>query len=127
MSREVYKRDKQSDSDGMSLPDGKTCGDCWHFGRCNGIYGRISADEVCDWAPSRFQAKMEKEWIIQEYDVRTGKWVDRTSREHRLTRTEMIKKLDEFERSKPGAFRGHHVVNNEKHGEIRGETCSGQN
>lgn len=38
----------------MALPDGKTCGDCWHFKRCNSIFGHIAADEVCDWVPSRF-------------------------------------------------------------------------
>lgn len=40
----------------MNLPDGKTCGDCVHFRRCNGMYGHIAADETCDWAPSRFSA-----------------------------------------------------------------------
>ncbi len=41
----------------MNLPEGKTCGDCVHFRRCNGLYGHIAADEVCDWAPSRFWEK----------------------------------------------------------------------
>ena len=54
--REPMKRSKVSDADKMSLPEGKTCGDCRHFRRCNGIYGHIAAYEVCDWAPSRFIA-----------------------------------------------------------------------
>ncbi len=41
----------------MNLPEGKTCGDCVHSRRCSLIFGRIPADEVCDWYPSRFQAK----------------------------------------------------------------------
>jgi hypothetical protein len=41
----------------MALPEGKTCGDCWHFERCRAIFGHIAADEVCDWAPSRFHPK----------------------------------------------------------------------
>lgn len=38
----------------MVLPEGKTCGDCLHFTRCSAMFGHIAADEVCDWAPSRF-------------------------------------------------------------------------
>jgi len=38
----------------MNLPEGKVCSDCVHFRRCNLIFGHIAADEVCDWAPSRF-------------------------------------------------------------------------
>ena len=40
----------------MRLPEGETCGTCGHFLRCRALVGRIEADEVCDWAPSRFQA-----------------------------------------------------------------------
>jgi hypothetical protein len=52
--REPYRRDSNG-NEGMALPAGKTCGDCVHFRRCNLIYGHIAADEVCDWAPRRFQ------------------------------------------------------------------------
>lgn len=52
MSREPYRRDPKELS--MNLPDGCTCGDCFHFPRCNKIFGHIEADEICDWAPSRF-------------------------------------------------------------------------
>lgn len=57
MSREAYKRDEHSDVHNMSLPPGKTCWDCRRFERCNKVYGHISADEVCDWSPSRFREK----------------------------------------------------------------------
>lgn len=60
IDRQPWKRSKISDADKMSLPEGKTCGDCWHFRRCNGIYGHIAADEVCDWAPSRFVSAAER-------------------------------------------------------------------
>lgn len=53
--REPYRRDAR-DEDKMNLPDGKTCGDCGHFRRCNLIFGHVAGDEVCDWAPSRFVA-----------------------------------------------------------------------
>lgn len=49
--REPYRRDAGYE---MNLPDGKTCGDCLHIRRCKGIFGRIEADEVCDWLPVRF-------------------------------------------------------------------------
>ncbi|SSW66651.1 hypothetical protein AVE30378_02190 [Achromobacter veterisilvae] len=52
--RQPYKRQARDEYD-MNLPEGKTCGDCVHFRRCNGIYGLIAADEVCDWTPSRFR------------------------------------------------------------------------
>jgi len=52
--REPYKRGRNGDQD-MHLPDGKTCGDCVHFRRCNLMFGHIATDEVCDWAPSRFR------------------------------------------------------------------------
>ena len=51
--REPYKR---RDGD-ANLPTDKTCGDCVHFSRCNKIFGHIALDEVCDWAPSKFQEK----------------------------------------------------------------------
>lgn len=54
MKREPLRR---TEGDDMNLPDGKTCGDCHHFSRCNAIFGHIAEDEVCDWAPSRFAAK----------------------------------------------------------------------
>lgn len=51
MEREPFKRGKEPE---MDLPEGKTCGDCIHFKRCNEMFGHIAADESCDWAPSRF-------------------------------------------------------------------------
>ena len=51
--REPYRR-VPDDADRMNLPEGMTCGDCVHSRRCTMMYGHIPADEVCDWAPSRF-------------------------------------------------------------------------
>jgi hypothetical protein len=51
--REPYRR-VRDDADRMNLPEGMTCGDCVHCRRCTMMYGHIPADEVCDWAPSRF-------------------------------------------------------------------------
>lgn len=59
--RDPMKRDRYSDAAKMSLPVGKTCGDCASFLRCFGIYGHIAADEVCDWAPSRFRASVAQQ------------------------------------------------------------------
>lgn len=56
-AREPYRR--RAVDDGMNLPAGKTCGDCVHARRCELIFGRIPADEVCDWLPSRFQARQQ--------------------------------------------------------------------
>jgi hypothetical protein len=53
--RNPWRRSASTDRDGMSLPAGKTCGDCVHIHRCQAIFGHIPADEVCDWAPSRFR------------------------------------------------------------------------
>jgi hypothetical protein len=38
----------------MDLPDGKRCGDCFAVNHCAAFYGRIAADEVCDFFPVRF-------------------------------------------------------------------------
>lgn len=51
MSREPYKRGNDVE---INLPEGKTCGDCVHFQRCNAMFGHIASDEICDWSPSRF-------------------------------------------------------------------------
>lgn len=50
MIRDEYRTHKE-----MWLPDGKTCGDCCHIGRCRELFDHIESDEVCDWSPSRFK------------------------------------------------------------------------
>lgn len=39
----------------MDLPEGKTCADCIHVRRCVSMFGRIPADEQCDFFPVRYQ------------------------------------------------------------------------
>ncbi len=55
----AWKRDNWSDENGMSLPAGRTCADCQLVARCSAFLGPSfdSANEVCDWSPSRFRAK----------------------------------------------------------------------
>lgn len=38
----------------LDLPAGKTCGDCYAFRHCAAFFGRIAADESCDFFPVRF-------------------------------------------------------------------------
>ena len=52
-----WKRSAQTDKEQMSLPVGKTCGDCVHCERCVALFGHQPRNEVCDWAPSRFYDK----------------------------------------------------------------------
>lgn len=39
----------------MVLPEGKTCGACAHFTRCQKIVGARAEYTVCDFFPRRFQ------------------------------------------------------------------------
>jgi hypothetical protein len=55
----------------INLPQGRTCGDCAHFKRCSAIYGHIAADEVCDWAPSRFTISV----ALLDHQARYGREV----------------------------------------------------
>ena len=42
------------------LPEGITCTDCRHFGKCNGIFGTVASDVDCQFYPNRFIAKKER-------------------------------------------------------------------
>ena len=57
------KRTPQTDADRMSLPVGKTCGDCAHSLYCSQFLGSSfdRASEVCDWSPSRFYERKPAE------------------------------------------------------------------
>lgn len=57
-AREPYRRNARTDADDMSLPAGMTCIDCVHVRRCCTMFGHIPGDETCDWAPSRFRARV---------------------------------------------------------------------
>ena len=40
--------------DYMVLPEGKTCGVCAHFNRCEMLFQCRPSSSRCDWSPSRF-------------------------------------------------------------------------
>lgn len=61
--RPMLRRDR--DDHLMNLPAGTQCGDCRNFLRCSSIFGHIAADEVCDWAPSRFSVSPK---VLQRLD-----------------------------------------------------------
>ncbi|EPR09912.1 hypothetical protein M527_07245 [Sphingobium indicum IP26] len=44
----------------LSLPAGKTCGDCFHIRRCKAMFGHVETDTYCDWYPIRFRAAPEE-------------------------------------------------------------------
>lgn len=45
----------------MTLPTGKTCGDCKHWARCKALIQDLTGEETtCDFAPSRFVPKEAK-------------------------------------------------------------------
>lgn len=44
-------------NDDMKLPEGKTCGDCAHYSKCEWLIRCKSNNTECDWAPSRFFEK----------------------------------------------------------------------
>ncbi len=39
----------------MQLPEGKTCGDCAHIGRCVAMFGMKPSDTSCSFFPRRFR------------------------------------------------------------------------
>jgi hypothetical protein len=39
----------------MLLPAGKTCADCVHYLRCNGLFGITASSLSCDFFPNRFE------------------------------------------------------------------------
>lgn len=43
-----------ADDHEMQLPPGKRCRDCFHFSRCQMLFGCNPFATTCDWAPSRF-------------------------------------------------------------------------
>lgn len=41
----------------MRLPEGQTCGDCFHFRRCKGLGYTSEARTYCDFWPRRYHPK----------------------------------------------------------------------
>ncbi len=59
---------------------------------------------------------MNKEWVIQKFNKDLKLWEFMTPKDQLMTREEMIKELEQFERNYPNIdFRGHNFINNEKH------------
>lgn len=44
----------------MDLPEGKTCGDCFHVARCVMMFGAKPENTSCDFEPVRFRQKEEQ-------------------------------------------------------------------
>jgi hypothetical protein len=42
----------------MTLPDGKTCGDCDHHKRCEMLFQCKPTNTVCDFFPRRFSLRV---------------------------------------------------------------------
>ena len=42
----------------MRLPNGATCADCVHVKRCTSLFGVKPTDNVCDFHPRRYQARV---------------------------------------------------------------------
>lgn len=47
--------------DPSNLPEGKSCDDCAHFVRCKWLIDANHNDERCDWEPSRFRLRTNKD------------------------------------------------------------------
>jgi uncharacterized protein (DUF362 family) len=45
--------------DEMNIPEGKTCGSCFHLKRCVSLYGVKAESVTCGWSPSRYQEKVQ--------------------------------------------------------------------
>lgn len=45
----------------MKLPPGKTCGDCVHCKRCCAMFGHTPTDTYCDFWPSRYRERKQRE------------------------------------------------------------------
>ena len=43
----------------MNIPEGKTCGNCFHLKRCVSLYGVKAESITCGWTPSRYQEKVQ--------------------------------------------------------------------
>lgn len=41
----------------MKLPEGRTCGECYAFKHCKGLFGCKSYNTECDYFPVRFRIK----------------------------------------------------------------------
>jgi hypothetical protein len=45
----------------MALPADKTCFDCGFHYHCKRLFGCAETNTTCDWSPSRFSMRVERE------------------------------------------------------------------
>ena len=53
---------------GTKLPEGKSCGQCMHYGGCVKLFGCASDNRMCDWHPSRFNDAPKVESLINKVE-----------------------------------------------------------
>lgn len=70
-NREPRQPSTHDDTYKMTIPGGKTCGECRSFRRCAKLISAHREDRVCDWSPHRFVAAD----VIQTAQARVGEWV----------------------------------------------------
>lgn len=44
-------------------PNGTTCAHCQHYPRCCRLISRQGDEDICDYAPSRFEAKVQEDIV----------------------------------------------------------------
>ena len=86
--------ESENSKDDMTLPKGKTCGDCAHVYRCTTIFGAKVENRECDFYPVRFVAKdME---VVKEKMACQHKWNEETGYcEHCFDNVHSIRKTVE--------------------------------
>jgi hypothetical protein len=86
--------ESENSKDDMTLPKGKTCGDCAHVYRCTTIFGAKVENRECDFYPVRFVAKNME--VVKEKMACQHKWNEETGYcEHCFDNVHSIRKTVE--------------------------------